>query len=146
MVGSTKILLCYLELHHHRCFLQGSEQRTVWFARLEVHRTVLNLDNDIIGKLAVKWHKLLICLIGTIATLGLIDKGAPHHNTMMRLEYASQHIGTISMCASEVLRTRLSFGVRLHEKSTEIWNQLVYLIHFILPPSDNIRIEWISCL
>ena len=108
MVGSTQILLSDLELHHHRRLLQSGEQRAIGLTGLEVDGTILNLDNHIIGKLTIEGHELFIGLIGTITALRIIHEGTPHHDTLMGLQHTCQHIGTIGMGTSEVLRTRLS--------------------------------------
>ena len=97
MVGGAEILLGDLELHHHRSLLHRSKQRAIGLTWLEVDGTVLNLDDDVVGKLTVERHKLQTGLICTVWTLRCIDKGAPHHNTLVGLEHPSQHIGTIGV-------------------------------------------------
>ena len=108
MIGSTQILLGDLELYHHRSLLHGGEQRAVRLTGLEVDGTVLDLNDHIVGKLTIEGHEFLASLIGTIAALWIIHEGTPHHDTLMRLQHTCQHIGTIGMGTSEVLRTRLS--------------------------------------
>ena len=146
MVGSTQILLRNLELHHHLRLLHGGEQRAIWLARLEVDGTVLDLDNHVVGKLAVQRHKLQAGLVGTIGALGRIDEGTPHDDALMRLQHLAQHVGTVGMRASEVLGAGLTLGVCLHQETTEVGNHLVYLVHLVLPPANDIAVQRVGSL
>ena len=146
MIGGTEVLLCNLELHHHRRLLHSGKQRTVWFTRLEVYGAVLNLDDDIIAELAVQGHKLQISLVGTIGTLRRIDEGAPHHNALVRFEYIGQHVGTVGVCTFEVLWAWLALGVGLHQEAAEVRNQFVDFVHLGVPPFDNLGVERVGSL
>ena len=145
MVGGTEIFLCNLEFHHHLRLLHRGEQRTVWLAWLEVHGTVLDLNDHIISKLPVERHELQAGLVGTVGTLGGIDEGTPHHNALVGLQDTSQHIGSVGVGAPEILRARLTLGVGLHEETTEVGNQFVDFIHLILPPFHDLCIERVGC-
>ena len=146
MVRGAKILLRDLELDHHRGLLQGSEQRAVGLTGLEVDGTIFDLDNHIVGKLTIEGHELLTGLVGTIAALGVIHEGTPHHDSFVGLQCTSQHIGTIGMRTSEVHRTGLSLGIGFHEETAEVGNQFVDLVHLVLPPLDDLGIEGICRL
>ena len=113
---------------------------------MEVNRTVLDLDDDIVGKLSVEGHELLVGLVGTVAALGIIYEGSPHHNTLVWLECTSQHVRTISVRTSEVLRAGFPLRVSLHQEATEVGYELVDLIHLVLPPLDDIRIKRVGSL
>ena len=146
MVRGTKILLRDLELHHHRGLLQRSEQRTIRLTGLEVDGAVLDLDDHIVGKLTIEGHELLTGLVGTIAALGIIYEGTPHHDTFMGLQCTCQHIGTIGMRTSEVHRTRLTLRIGFNQETAKVGNQFVNLVHLILPPLDDFGIKGISRL
>ena len=64
----------------------------------------------------------------------------------MGLERSGQHVGSVNMGAAEVLRTRFALGVGLHKEAAKVGNQLVDLVHLILPPTDDISIERIGSL
>ena len=146
MVGCAEILLGNLELHHHLRLLQGGKQRAVWFAGLEIDGAVLDLDDDIVGKLAVEGHELLVSLVGAIGALGRIDEGAPHHDALVGFQHTGEHIGTVGMGAPEVLRPWLTLGVGLHQKAAEVGDQTVDLLHLLLPPADDLGIERVGSL
>ena len=146
MVGSAQILLRNLELHHHRRLLQRGKQRAIGLARLEVHGAVLDLDNDVVDKLPVQRHELLTGLIRTVAALRLIYEGAPHHDALMRFQNLTQHVGTVGMCPSKVLRPWFTLGVGFYEESAEVGNHLIDLVHLALPPANDLGIEWVGSL
>ncbi|MPM92710.1 hypothetical protein SDC9_139845 [bioreactor metagenome] len=114
MIREAQIFLGNLKLGHNRCLFHGAEQRTKRFARLKINRSVFHLNNHVIMKLPVEWHKLLICLLGTILISGIIHKSPPHNNTLMRFQSLGKHIGSIGMRTPKVLRTGQPFGVSFH--------------------------------
>ena len=146
VVGGAKILLGNLEFHHHLGLLQRGEQRTVGLAGLEVHGTVLDLDDDVVGKLSVEGNELLAGLVGAVVALRVIDKGTPHHDAVMRAQRFGEHVGAVGMGAAEVLRTWLAFGVGFHKESAEVGDEFVNLVHLVLPPTDDLGIEGVGCL
>ena len=64
----------------------------------------------------------------------------------MRLQHVSQHVGTVGMCPSEVLRTRLTLGVGLDEEAAEVRNHAVDLRYLVLPPTDDISVKRVGGL
>ena len=83
MARLTEILLRNLQLHHVGCLLNLVEDRTVWLTGLEVQRTILSLQDDIITELTVQWFELRYSLLHTVLTLvvGTIDRrgqAVPH--------------------------------------------------------------------
>ena len=123
----------------------GSEQRTVRLARLEVHGAVLDLDNHVVGKLSVERHELLVGLIGTVAALRIIHEGTPHHHAIVRLQHPSQHIGSVGMRASEVLRSRFSLRIGLYQEAAEVGNHPVDVVHLLFPPVHHVGIQRVGC-
>ena len=144
MVRKTEIFLCYLEFGHHRCFLHRSEQRTEWFARLEINRAVLYLHNDIIPEFSVQRLKFKISLLGTVAVGRRVNESTPHHDTMIRFQYIGKHIGSFGMSTPVVTRSGLSFGVCFHQKASEIGYQRINIFGFLLPPGNHLFIQRIG--
>ena len=141
VIGRAQILLCDLELHHHRRVAQSREERAVRLPRLEIDRSVFNLNDDIVGKLTIERHKLIVRLIGAVGAFWVVDESPPHHDALVRFEHSRQHVGPVSMRASEVLRSRFALRISLDEESSEVGNQLIDIVHLVFPPSDDLGIE-----
>ena len=141
----AEVLLGDLELRHHFGVLHRVEQGMNRFAWLEVYRSILYLQDDIITELAVKRHEFIVSLTSTVGTIGCIDKGTPHNDSSIRLQGICQHIGSIDMSTSEVLWSGFSLTVCFHQKTAKIGDGIVDFLYFILPPFNDIRIERISC-
>ena len=58
VVRETEIFLGDLELCHELCLRHLSEQRAERLARLEVNRTVLDLDQHVVTEFSVQWLEL----------------------------------------------------------------------------------------
>ena len=86
-----------------------SEKRTERFARLEVDRTVLYLDDDVVSELSVKRSELVISLAGPVRTFRRIYEGSPHYDAVVWPEGVCKHVRTLRMSAAEVLRSGKSF-------------------------------------
>jgi len=144
MIGKTKILLCDLKFGHNCRLFHGSEQRAEWFTGLEIYRTVLDLHNNIIPKFIIQRFKFKIGLFGTVAVGRRINESAPHHNAMIGPQHIGKHIGSFGMSPSVVTRTGLPFGIRFHQKTSEIGNQRINLFGFLLPPVYHFFIQRIG--
>ena len=148
MARLSQVLLGNLQLHHVGCLLNLVEDRTVWLTGLEVQRTVLGLQNHVVAELAIQGLELRHGLLHAVFTfvVGAIDKATPHHNTLVRLQRISQHIGTIGMRALVIARARLSLAVRLHQETTEVWNELIDFLGLLLPPLSHTLVQRVSRL
>ena len=144
VVGVPQILLRELELHHQVGVLHRREQRTVGFARLEVHRTVLHLHDDVVHELSVERQEFIVRLLGTVIAGGSIDEGTPHD--AVGLQRRSQHVGSFGMCAMIVTGTGLPFRVRLHQEAAEVGDEGINLTHLLLPPCLYAGIERVGSL
>ena len=141
----AQIFLGDLEFHHQRRLGHRAEQRVEGFARLEVDRAILHLDDDIVGELAVERLEVAIGLLGAIVGIVMgIDEGAPHHDAAMRLDRSRQHVGAVGMGALIILRAGLALAVRLHQEAAEIGDRLVDFVGLGLPPGGNRRVERIG--
>ena len=122
MAALAQILLGNLQFHHVRGLLNLVKDGTVRLTGLEIQRTVLGLQDDVVTELAVKGFELRYSLLHTVFTLvvGTIDKAAPHDDALVRLQGVGQHVGTIGMGASEVARAGLSFAVSLDQETAEV--------------------------
>ena len=116
-------------------------------ARLKVDRAILDLHDDIVGKLPVERLEVGIGLFGAIVGIVMgIDEGAPHHDPAMRLDRSGQHVRAIGMGAVIILRTRLSLAIGLDQEAAKIGDRRVDLVGLGLPPGGNGRIERIGGL
>ena len=148
MTALSQILLSNLQLSHLFGVFDVIEDRSVWFAWLEIQRTILRLQYDVVSELAIQWCKLAYSLLNTILTLvcSAIYKAAPHYDTTIRLNSIGQHIGTISMRALIVERTWLSLAVGLYQKSSKVRYLLIYLLGLSLPPCLNLWVQRVGSL
>ena len=59
----------------------------------------------------------------------------------MRFEHSRQHIGSVGMRASEVLRSRFALRISLDEESPEVGYEFIDIVHLVFPPSDDLLVE-----
>ena len=121
--------------------LHRTEQWTVRFAGLEIYRSVLHLDDDVVAELSIQGLKLQICLFGTVGIGRAVYKSAPHYETFVGLQCVCQHVGTFGMGTSEIARTRLSFRIGFHQKTAEVGDDAVDFLNFVFPPADNFLVK-----
>ena len=88
--------------------------------------------------------KFKIGLFGTVAVGRRINESAPHHNAMIGPQHIGKHIGSFGMSPSVITRTGLPFGIRFHQKTSEIGNQRINLFGFLLPPVYHFFIQRIG--
>ena len=103
----AQILLGYLEFRHCDGLVHTAEERAERLAGLEVHRTVLDLDNDVVAELSVKVLELLHGLVGAVRTGGGVNERPPHYHSAVGAYGVGQHVGAVHVGAPEVLRTGL---------------------------------------
>ncbi len=108
MIAVAKVLLRNLQFGHLTRLWHSTEEGTHRFTWLEVDRAILDLDNDIIEELTIERLELQISLLSAVRIGRTIDESTPHDNTLIRLERLGQHIGTLSVCTAEVIRSRLA--------------------------------------
>ena len=104
MVRMTKIFLSDLHLRHHCSVFKLSEQRAERFTRLEVDRTVLDLDDHIVLELAVERYEFKAGLHGSVRGLCVVYERPPHHDATERCDCVSEHVRAVSMGTAIVLR------------------------------------------
>ena len=146
VVRESEVLLRDLELHHHLGLAHTAEQGVEGLAGLEVDGAVLDLDEHVVGELAVEALELLDRLVGAVGAGGAVDEGAPHHDAAVGADGLSQHIGAVGVGAAIVLRTGLALGVGLHKEASEVGDSGVDLISLVLPPLAYLRVERIAAL
>ena len=140
----SQVLLRNLQLGHYGRFFHSSEKWTKRFARLKVDWPVLRLDNNVVAEFAVERHKLFVSLLGSVFTLGTVNKSSPHYNSAVRFYGVGKHVCAVGVRAPEVLRSRLTFAVRFNQESPEVGNHRINFLSFIFPPLNNFRIERIG--
>src|SRR5579863_3200639 len=102
-------------------FLQPAEQRRDGLPDLKVNRSVFNLHNDIVIKLAIQRMKNVIrCFRAIVLQVGpiqmvVIDKCTVEDDPMGRIECARDDVGRISGSAAVKRRTQASFGIGLDD-------------------------------
>ena len=146
MVRMSQVFLGNLHFGHHGCVLKLSEERAERFARLEVDRSVLYLDDHVVPELSVKRNELQTGLHGSVRSLRIIDECAPHDDSSERLDCLCKHVRSVCMRASVVLRTGLAFGIRLDEETTEIRNERIDFLCLFFPPFGHILVQRVGCL
>ena len=141
MVGTSHIFLSDLELDHHRSLCHSAEKRAERLARLEVHRTVLDLYQHIVAKLSVKRHELVVCLVSPVRTVRSVYECSPHYNSVIWLQGVGKHVCSVRVGAAEVLRTGESLRIGFYEEASEIRDQTVNFFSLRSPPLLNRRIQ-----
>src|SRR6266404_2161683 len=147
MVGEAEIFLGDLELRHQLRFGHCSEKRMKRLAWLEVNRTILDLQENVSGKLPVEGLEIVVgrrCSI--VVGLRVIDKSTPDYDTLMRSKSGGQHVGAVYMTAIVGARTRLAFAVSLNDEAAKVWDEMIDFISLFLPPSRDFGIERVCSL
>src|SRR5713101_8291624 len=145
-----RVLLCDFQLNRLARFLKSAKERRDWFTRLEIDRSILNLDDDVVCKLAVERMKNIIGSSGAIA-LGIvpvkmmvIDKGPVENDSGVRLKGMRDRVGCHCGRPAVGRGTCPALRVRFYDKSAEIGNLPVNLVNFLAPPFRNARIQRIK--
>ena len=120
MVRMTEIFLSNLHFSHHCSVFQLSEERAERFARLEVDRSVLDLDDHIVIELSVERYEFKTCLHCPVRSLRIIYECTPHDDSAERLDSLGQHVRSVCMGTSVILWAGLTFRVCLYEEASEV--------------------------
>ena len=75
-----------------------------------------------------------------------IYKASPHDDASVWFDGIGKHVGSISMCAVVVARTRLSFRISFYEETAKVRDGSIYLFCLLLPPLLNLFIQWVGSL
>ena len=147
MIALPKVLLRDLQFGHLRCVLHLVEDGGIGFAWLEVERSVLRLQDDVLAELPVAGFELADGLHHAVFALVLsaIDERAPHDDATVRPQCVGQHVGTVGMRATVVERARLSLAVGFHEEAAEVGNEPVDFVGLALPPPLHTLVERVGC-
>ena len=138
VVRVSQILLGNLQFRHQRCLRHRPEQRMERLARLEVQRAVLHLHERVGAETPVERHELHVGALGAVRIdLGVVDKGAPHHDAAVRRQRVGQHVGAVGVRAAVVLRPRLALAVGLDHEPAEVRNARVDLVRLGAPPGGH---------
>ena len=120
MVLLPEIFLGYLKFGGQGSALQPSEYGAERLPRLEVNRSVLDLDHHVGKEFPVKGFEFLQGLHRAVSGGGGVDEGTPHDYPAFGGEDRGEHVRSVSMGPPEILRTGLTFAACLHEESSEI--------------------------
>ena len=134
----AEVFLGDLELHHQRRPGHGAEQWTERLARLEIERPVLYLEQHVLAERAVLRREFIVRLADAVGgDRARVDERPPHHDAAVRGQGIGQHVGAVGMRAAVVLWAGLPLRVRLHDKSAEVRNGAVDLVHLAAPPRPD---------
>src|SRR4051794_4339073 len=98
MGRESQVLLGNLEFHSHGGMRHGTEQRVKRFARLEIERSILHLQNDVVAKLAIERHELTVRLLDAIVGNFIrVDERTPNEYATVRRKRISKHVRAVSM-------------------------------------------------
>src|SRR5262252_7915831 len=96
------------------------------FARLKINWSILDLQDHISGKLAVKWLQVFIGSAGAvIARLHVVDKCTPKDHAIMWCECSGEHVGAVCVRTVVGAWTGLSLTVSFDDEATKIGNEAV---------------------
>ncbi|MNC31270.1 hypothetical protein D3C75_795850 [compost metagenome] len=148
----TSILLGYLKLDYLIGALHRSEQWRHWLPNLEIHRSVLDLQEYIIPELAIQRLKVIISRPRTIRRAvppvlhAVIDKAAPNDKSAMRFKRIRQHICSIGMISSISKRSRTMLGIRFDHKTAKVGNMPINAVRRFNPPYLDLIIKRIGSI
>ena len=129
---------------------QPGEQRRRRFAHLEIDRTILDLDDDVVVERAVERMKIVVGRFRAIVfqivpiEMVVVDEGAIEHDAAMRLEGAGDHVGGVGRRSAIGRGPEAALGIGLHDEAAEIRDVPVNLVHLLAPPLGDPRIQRIK--
>ena len=122
-----------------------TEQRMKRLARLEIERSVLDLDEDVVAEPAIERHEFQVGALDPIRIdVGVVDKRPPHHDAAMRRDGIGEHVGAVGVRAAVILRSGLALAVGLDDEAAEVGNQGVDLVRLAPPPPRDGGVERIA--
>jgi hypothetical protein len=147
VIRKAEILLGDLQFRHDLRPGHAAEQRMKRLAWLKINWSILDLQQHIRRKLAVKWLQVFVGSAGAVVTwLHIVDKSAPKYDAIVGRERGGEHVGAVSVRAVVGTWSRLTFAVGLDDETTEVGNQTVDFVSFLSPPKGHCRVKWISGL
>ena len=148
VLALSQIFLGNLQFCYLRSLLDVVEDRSVWLTGLEVERTILGLQDDVVSELSIHILKLAYGLFHSVFALvvGTIYKASPHDDATVWLDGIGKHVGSLGMSAVVIARTRLSFRISFYQESAKVWNGSINLLCFLLPPLLYLFIQWVCSL
>ncbi|MNV96552.1 hypothetical protein D3C71_1915740 [compost metagenome] len=90
---------------------------------MEIHRAVLDLQNDIIMEGSDERLEMIVSRSGPVrllippVLLAIVDEASPDDQAAVRLDDIRQHIGPIGMSPFIGEGSRASFGIGLNQES-----------------------------
>src|SRR4051794_32670123 len=99
-----------------------------WFARLEVDRAVLDLNDDVARELAVQRLELVISLLSAVISACGVYECPPDDGSAVRLQRLGEHVGAVGVGPMIFLWARLTLGIRLDQEAAEVRDQPVDLV------------------
>src|SRR5260370_8348066 len=137
------IFLCNLKLNDLMRAPQATKQGRCGLAYLEVNRPILDLNDDVVGKLSIERMEIVIGGLGAVilsfppVKMVVVNKRAIEHDAAMRLERPSDGIRGVRRGAIVRGRTKLPLRVSLYYKPAKVRHQAVNTINLLAPPSFN---------
>src|SRR3982751_5745168 len=105
-----------------------------WFSWLKIYCTIFYLHHNVISEFSIEWNKFVVgLLMPVIRNFIAVNKCTPYNYSIVRGHCIGKHVGAISMIATIILRTRLSFGICFDKKTAEVRNQFINFSCFICP-------------
>ena len=115
MVLLAGVFLRDLQFNRFVGFFEAAEQRRNRFARLEVNRAMLDLDDDVVFELAVERMKIVVGSLGAVV-LGIapvemmvVNERAIENDTVMRFECTGDDVGGVGGRAAIEGRAEAAF-------------------------------------
>src|SRR5216684_65502 len=152
MVLLAGVFLRDLQFNGFVRFFEAAEQRRNWFARLEVDRTMFDLDDDVVFELAIERMEIVVggfsAVIFGVAPVEImiVDESTIKHDAMMRLERAGDDVGGVGGCAAIERRAEAAFGIGFDDEAAEVGNGGVNSVGFLAPPIGDGGIKWVECV
>src|SRR6267154_595103 len=117
------VFLGDLQLHCHIGALQPGKEGRNRFADLKVNGPMFDLNDDVVVELAIEGMENVVGSFRAVT-----------------------HIGGVRGRPAVGGRAGPAFGIRLDNKSAEVWNPPVDRVHFLAPPLDEARVQRIECI
>src|SRR5215470_619756 len=131
---------------------EPAEQRRDRLAHLEIDRSVLDLDDDVVPKFPIQRIEDVVSRLGAIVLeiapiqMMVVNERTIEEHASVRFESQCDCICGVGRRPSITRRTEPPLRVRLHNKTAQVGDLLIDVLGFVLPPGCNPRIQRIERL
>ncbi len=146
----SSVFLGYLQFQHEIRFLQPAYEWGNRFPHLEVHGTILYLQDNVVVEAAVQGHEVVVGRIGPVGfpvapvLFAVVYEAAPYHQAAVWFERSGQHVCAFGVVSAVCEGARTEFRVGLDKKTAKVRYVFIYLSRFFAPPCLHSAVQRIG--